>query len=137
MNFPISAICFALLLMGPMCLAYSEQERRADSLRVTQILQSSYDDNTKINRIQELLNIYRRMSPSLSPQDRDRLDRLIKPHTEEILVDGVPIQGGRKSKYAAKILTPVVKSVATGFFEELGASIASLFRRWFSSDKSP
>jgi len=78
--------CLALLLIGPMCSAYSDQERQADRLRVAQIMQSSYDDDTKINRIQELLNIYRRMSPSLSPEDRDRLDNLIKPHTEEHLI---------------------------------------------------
>ncbi|XP_037719729.1 protein Turandot C-like [Drosophila subpulchrella] len=132
MNLAIYTMCLALLLMGPMCSAYSDQERQADRLRVAQIMQSSYDDNTKINSIQELLNIYRRMSPSLGPQDRDRLDNLIKPHTEELLIDGVPSQGGRKSKYAMKILSPVAKSVATGFFEQLGASIASLFERWFS-----
>ncbi|KAH8354343.1 hypothetical protein KR084_008546, partial [Drosophila pseudotakahashii] len=127
--------CFALLLLGPLCSAYTAEQRRADVLRVNQIIQTSHDDNTKINRIQELLNIYRRMSPSLRPHERERMDRFINPHTEEILIDGVPSQGGVKSKYARKILSPVVKSVATGFFEQLGASLASLFEGWFSSKK--
>ncbi|XP_016996798.2 protein Turandot B1-like [Drosophila takahashii] len=135
MNIIMSIMCFALLLISPLCSAYTAEQRRADGLRVNQIIQTSRDDNTKINGIQELLNIYRRMSPSLRPEERERIDRFIKPHTEEILIDGVPSQGGVKSKYARKILSPVVKSVATGFFEQLGASLASLFEGWFSSKK--
>ncbi|XP_033167207.1 protein Turandot B [Drosophila mauritiana] len=130
MNFKTALICFALLLIGTLCSAYSNQERQRDSRRVAEIMRTSLDDNTKINRIQELLTIYNRMAPSLRPDERARIDRFISRHTEGIMVDGVPSQGGAR-KIFKKTLSPAAKSVATGFFTELGASLASLFTSWF------
>ncbi|EDW49601.1 protein Turandot C [Drosophila sechellia] len=127
MNASISLLCFALLLISPFCLGYSDEERESDSLRVAEILQTSKDDESKINRTQELLDIFRRLAPSLSPEDRERIERSIKEHTDEILIDGVPSQGGRKTKYVGKILSPVAQGLAIGFFEELGGSLSRLF----------
>lgn len=56
-------------------------------------MRTSWDDNTKIKRIQELLTIYNRMAPSLRPDERARMDRFISGYTGEIMVDGVPSQG--------------------------------------------
>ncbi|XP_016959983.1 protein Turandot C [Drosophila biarmipes] len=128
MNFSMSLMCFALLLISPLCFGYTDEEREADSLKVAEILRTSQDDDTKINRTQDLLDIFRRLTPILSPEERERIENLIKEHTDEILIDGVPSQGGRKTKYAGKVLSPVVKGVATGFFEELGATLA----KWFT-----
>ncbi|XP_043655370.1 protein Turandot B [Drosophila teissieri] len=137
MNFKMSMICFVLLLIGTLCSAYSLQERQADSLRVAEIIRTSQDENTKINRIQELLAIYNRMAPSLRPDERARIDKFIREHTQEILIDGVPTQGGSRLKIIKKTLTPVAKDVATGFFTELGASIASIFTNWLKSSTEP
>ncbi|XP_002096483.2 protein Turandot B [Drosophila yakuba] len=137
MNFNMSMICFALLLIVTLCSAYSVQQRQADSLRVAEIIRTSQDENTKINRIQELLTIYNRMAPSLRPAERARLDKFISEHTQEVLIDGVPTQGGSRMKIIRKALTPAAKDVATGFFTELGASIASIFTNWFKSSTEP
>jgi len=110
-----------------LCFGYTEEEQEADRLKVAEIIRTSQDDDTKISRTQDLLDIYRRLNPTLSPEEREKIENLIKEHTDEILVDGVPSQGGRKTKYAGKVLSPVVKGIATGFFEELGASLAKLF----------
>ncbi|XP_017118650.1 protein Turandot A-like [Drosophila elegans] len=127
MNSSISLLCCALLLISPLCLAYSDEELEADGRRVAEIIRTSQDDDSKINNTQELLDIYRRLYPRVTLEDRDVIDRYIKEHTDEILIDGVPSQGGRKSKYVGKVLTPVAKDVASGFFQELGAKIARLF----------
>ncbi|KAH8354344.1 hypothetical protein KR084_008547, partial [Drosophila pseudotakahashii] len=119
--------CFALLLISPLCFGYTDEQREADRLKVAEIIRISQDADTKIGNTQELLDIYKRLAPTLSAEDREQIESLIKEHTDEILVDGVPIQGGRKTKYVGKVLTPVVKDVASGFFSELGASIARLF----------
>ncbi|XP_037719742.1 protein Turandot C-like [Drosophila subpulchrella] len=127
MNSSFSLMCFALLLISPLCFGYTDEEREADSLKLAEIIRTSQDDDTKISRTQDLLDIYRRLNPILSPEEREKIENLIKEHTDEILVDGVPSQGGRKTKYAGKVLSPVAKGLATGFFEELGASLAKLF----------
>ncbi|XP_017074700.1 protein Turandot A-like [Drosophila eugracilis] len=127
MNSLLSLVCFALLLISPLCLGYSDEQRQADSLRVAEIIRTSQDVNAKINNTQELLDIYRRLYPSLTPEDRERIDKFVNEHTDAILVDGVPAQGGRKTKFVGKVLTPVVEGLATGFFEELGANLANLF----------
>ncbi|KAH8354346.1 hypothetical protein KR084_008545, partial [Drosophila pseudotakahashii] len=119
--------CFALLLISPLCFGYTDEQREADRLKVAEIIRISQDADTKIGNTQELLDIYKRLAPTLSAEDREQIESLIKEHTDEILVDGVPSQGGRKTKYVGKVLTPVVKDVASGFFSELGASIARLF----------
>ncbi|XP_016996818.2 protein Turandot C-like [Drosophila takahashii] len=138
MNLIVLTVCFALLLIGPLCSAYSDEELQADSLRLAEIIKTSPDDNTKIDRIPELLDIYRRMSPSLSPEERENLDRLIKPHTEELLIDGVPSQGGRRSKYrSGGILKPIVKIVAREFFTGLSQTITDIFSSWISRKNKP
>lgn len=96
-------------------------------------MRTSLDDNTKIKRIQELLTIYNRMAPSLRPDERARMDRFISGYTGEIMVDGVPSQGGARRIFK-KILSPAAKSVATGFFTELGASLASILTSWFPAN---
>ncbi|XP_016996809.2 protein Turandot C-like [Drosophila takahashii] len=127
MNSSFSLMCFALLLVSPLCFGYTDDEREADRLRVAEIIRTSQDDDAKIGNTQKLLDIYKRLAPTLSDEDREQIESLIKEHTDEILVDGVPSQGGRKTKYVGKILTPVARDLATGFFSEFGASIARLF----------
>ncbi|XP_017074699.1 protein Turandot B1-like [Drosophila eugracilis] len=127
MHFTPAVICLALLLISPLCLGYTNEQRQADGRRVAEIMRNAKDNNAKINSIQELLDIYKRLSPSLSPEERQRIDQLVDKHTDEILVDGIPAQGGRKSKIAKKVLAPYGQALATGFFEELGAKIAKFF----------
>ncbi|XP_017074703.1 protein Turandot A-like [Drosophila eugracilis] len=127
MNSSLSLMCFALVLISPLCLGYSDEQRQADSLRVAEIIRTSQDDDAKINNTQELLDIYRRLYPSLTPEDRESIDKFVNEHTDAILVDGVPAQGGRKTKFVGKVLSPAIKGVATGFFEELGAGLARIF----------
>lgn len=73
------------------------------------------------------------MAPSLRPDERARMDRFISGYTGEIMVDGVPSQGGARRIFK-KILSPAAKSVATGFFTELGASLASILTSWFPAN---
>ncbi|EDV48325.1 protein Turandot B2 [Drosophila erecta] len=127
MNSATSLMCFALLLISPLCMGYTAEDREADSRRVAEIIKNSQDDNSKINSIQELLDIYKRLYPSLTPEERESIDNFVNEHTDEVLVDGVPSQGGRKTKFAGKILSEATKGVATGFFEELGSKLAGLF----------
>ncbi|XP_016996816.2 protein Turandot C-like [Drosophila takahashii] len=127
MNSPIALLFFALLLISPLCFGYTDEEREADRLRVAEIIRTSQDADAKIGNTQELLDIYKRLAPTLSAEDREQIESLIKEHTDEILFDGVPSQGGRKTKYVGKVLTPVARDLASGFFQELGASIARLF----------
>ncbi|XP_017048749.1 protein Turandot B1-like [Drosophila ficusphila] len=132
MSSSIFLVCAALLLVSPLCFGYSDQEREADRLKVLEIIRSSLDDETKISRTQELLDIYYRLAPSLSPAQREIFDNFISQHTDEILIEGVPSQGGRRSKYAKNALTGAAKGVATGFFEELGSKLAQYFSDWWS-----
>ncbi|KAH8368722.1 hypothetical protein KR084_009222, partial [Drosophila pseudotakahashii] len=108
-------------------LGYTDEEFEADKLRVNELISSSQDDISKINNTQELIDIYKRPYSRLTLEDREAIDKIVNKHTDEILVDGVPSQGGRKTKYAKKILTPAAQALATGFFEEMGASIANIF----------
>ncbi|KAI8045095.1 hypothetical protein M5D96_001273, partial [Drosophila gunungcola] len=118
--------CLALLLISPSCLGYTDEEREADGRKIAEIIRTSQDDDSKINNTQELLDIYRRLLPGLTPEERANIDELIKEHTDEVIIDGVPSQGGA-SKYIGKILTPVMKDVASGFFLELGTQLGRLF----------
>ncbi|XP_033164468.1 protein Turandot A1 [Drosophila mauritiana] len=127
MNSSTALMCFALLLISPLCMGYSDEDREADSRRIAEIIQNAQDDDSKINSTQELLDIYRRLYPSLSLEDRENIDKFVNEHTDAIVIDGVPIQGGRKAKIIGKIVSPAAKGLAVGFFEELGSKIAQLF----------
>ncbi|XP_017048761.2 protein Turandot A-like [Drosophila ficusphila] len=131
MKSSISLMCFALLLISPLCFGYSDEEREADRLKVAEIMTTSLDDETKINRTQELLDIYYRLAPSLPSEEREKIDVFVNANTDAILIDGVPSQGGRKSKIASKIATKAAKDAATGFFEELGSTLARKLNEWF------
>ncbi|XP_052859213.1 protein Turandot C-like [Drosophila gunungcola] len=126
MKSSIFLMCLALLLISPSCLGYTDEEREADGRKIAEIIRTSQDDDSKINNTQELLDIYRRLLPGLTPEERANIDELIKEHTDEVIIDGVPSQGGA-SKYIGKILTPVMKDVASGFFLELGTQLGRLF----------
>nr|AAK40253.1 Turandot A [Drosophila melanogaster]AAK40254.1 Turandot A [Drosophila melanogaster]AAK64523.1 stress-inducible humoral factor Turandot A [Drosophila melanogaster] len=127
MNSSTALMCFALLLISPLCMGYSDEDREADSLRIAEIIKNAQDDDSKINSTQELLDIYRRLYPSLTPEERESIDKFVNEHTDAIIIDGVPIQGGRKARIVGKIVSPGVKGLATGFFEELGSKLAQLF----------
>ncbi|XP_017074590.2 protein Turandot B2-like isoform X2 [Drosophila eugracilis] len=127
MNFTPAVICLALLLISPLCLGYTNEQREADSRRIIEIVENAKDDNAKINSIQELIDIYNRLSPSLSPEERQRISQLIDQNTDEIKVDGISAQGGRKSKFAGKVLSSAAESVAKGFFDSLIENLIGLF----------
>ncbi|KAH8265462.1 hypothetical protein KR038_008423, partial [Drosophila bunnanda] len=115
-----------VLCISPLCWGYSDANLEADKLRVRDLMRTSNSDDAKIWNTQELLEIYRRVSPRYTAERRAGLERLIRDHTDQVLIEGVPIQGGRTSKYVTKTLSLVVKEVAVGFFNELGASLWSL-----------
>ncbi|XP_043655225.1 protein Turandot A [Drosophila teissieri] len=127
MNSLTAFVCCALLLISPLCMGYTDEDREADSRKVAEIIRNSQDDDSKINSTQELLDIYRRLYPSLTLEERESIDKFVNEHTDAILIDGVPSQGGRKTKYVGKVLSPAAKGFALGFFEELGSKIAQLF----------
>ncbi|KAH8292447.1 hypothetical protein KR054_010123, partial [Drosophila jambulina] len=127
---------FTLLFLSPLCWAYSDADLEADKLRVRELIRTSDSVDAKISNTQELLEIYRRVSPRYTAEERESLERLIRAHTDQILIDGVPIQGGRKSKYVKKALSSVVKEVAVGFFNELGASLWSLITGRFKTEET-
>ncbi|XP_017048751.1 protein Turandot C-like [Drosophila ficusphila] len=131
MNSSISLICFALLLVSPLCFGYSDQQREADRLKVEEIMRTSLDAETKISRTEDLLDIYYRLAPSLSPAERQKIDSFIMDHADVISIDEVPSQGGLKTKIGKKILYGAGEAAATGFFEELGGFVANLFKSWF------
>ncbi|XP_017048750.1 protein Turandot A-like [Drosophila ficusphila] len=131
MNSSISLICFALLLVSPLCFGYSNQQREADRLKVEEIMRTSLDAETKISRTQDLLDIYYRLAPSLSPTERQKIDNFINQHADDVLIDGVPSQGGKKRRIPIDIIAKPAKDAATGFFEELGSQIAQALSSWF------
>ncbi|XP_016983765.1 protein Turandot B2-like [Drosophila rhopaloa] len=130
MKSQIFLLSFAVILFSSLCLGYTDEERQADSRRVNEIIRTSLDDDSKIIAIQELLGIYARLAPSLTPEQRESVDKLINETSDEILVDGVPPQGGRKTKFAGRVAKHVAKKVSAGFFEELGSQLAYFFQ-WF------
>lgn len=105
-------------------MGYTSQQIAAEKQRVSQLMRSSRDANSKIRNTQNLVALYNRVSPYMPPREKQRLDRLVAAHTEAILVDGVPSQGGgRRSKYVTGVVTAVARETAVGFFNELGGTI--------------
>ncbi|KAH8241252.1 hypothetical protein KR032_005456, partial [Drosophila birchii] len=123
-----------ILFLSPLCWAYSDADLERDKLRVRELIRNSQSEDAKISNTQELLEIYRRVSPRYTAEERARVERLIRVHTDQILIEGVPIQGGRKSKYVKKALGSVVTEMAVGFFNELGASLWSLITGAFKTE---
>ncbi|KAH8340667.1 hypothetical protein KR059_003796, partial [Drosophila kikkawai] len=115
--------CFFLLFLGPLCLGFTSRQVLAEKQRVIDIMHTSQDARSKIVNTPNLVALYNRVSPYMPPEQRLRLDRLVAAHTNPILVDGVPSQGGRMSKYAARVLSSVASETSVGFFNELGGTI--------------
>ncbi|KAH8343624.1 hypothetical protein KR059_000832, partial [Drosophila kikkawai] len=118
-----------ILFISSLCCAYSDADLEDDKLRIRELIRTSQNADAKISNTQELLEIYRRIAHRYSARDREGIERLIRENTDQILIDGVPIQGGRKSKYVKKALSSAVTDLATGFFNELGASLWNLIAR--------
>ncbi|XP_026850833.1 protein Turandot B1-like [Drosophila persimilis] len=133
---PTSSLTSVFLSLLFLCLLYSgytDNNLDEDKRKLFEIYNSSHDDMTKINNIPELVNIYERISYTLSPELREKLDRIIDENTatdhDTILVDGMPRQGGKKKRkfIAPKFLTEPAKDVASGFFQSLGAGLYDFF----------
>ncbi|KAH8242607.1 hypothetical protein KR032_000521, partial [Drosophila birchii] len=115
--------CCILLFLSPLCLGYTSRQAQTEKQRFLQIVRSSPDARTKIRNTPNLVALYNRVSPYMPPRQRQRLDGLVAKHTDAILVDGVPSQGGRKSKYAAEVLSSVARETAVEFCNELGETV--------------
>ncbi|XP_003736545.3 protein Turandot B1-like [Drosophila pseudoobscura] len=133
---PTSSITSVFLSLLFLCLfytGYTDNNLDEDKRKLFEIYNSSHDDMTKINNIPELVNIYERISYTLSPDLREKLDRIIDENTaldhDTILVDGIPRQGGKKKRkfIVPKVLTEPVKDVASGFFQRLGSGLYDFF----------
>ncbi|KAH8367302.1 hypothetical protein KR200_005289, partial [Drosophila serrata] len=128
--------CFIILFLSPLCMGYTLDEAQTEKQRVLQIMQSSPDVQAKIRNTPNLVALYNRVSPYMPARQRQMLDRLVATHTDAILVDGVPSQGGRKSKYAAKVLSTVARETAVGFFNELGGAVYNWLLSLVQGDSS-
>ncbi|KAH8294004.1 hypothetical protein KR054_007269, partial [Drosophila jambulina] len=128
--------CFILLFLSPLCLGYTSRQAQAEKQKVLQIMHSSPDVQSKIRNTQNLVALYNRVSPYMPRRQRQRLDSLVARHTDAILVDGVPSQGGRKSKYATGVLSTVAKETAVGFFNELGGAVYNWLQSLVQGDST-
>ncbi|KAH8242268.1 hypothetical protein KR038_005450, partial [Drosophila bunnanda] len=114
---------FSPTFLDPLCLSLTFHQAQSERQSVIRIMRSSSDAGSKIRNTPKLVALYNRVSPYVPASQRQRLDGLVAAHTDAILVDGVPSQGGRKSKYADGVLTSVAREMAVGFFNELGGAV--------------